>query len=39
VCPLSFALLLRTTGGYAAAWIVCTIPAVWVGMILLRARR
>jgi len=39
VCPLSFALLLRTTGGYAAAWIVCTIPAVWVGMILLRASR
>ena len=39
ICPLTFALLLRVTGGYAAAWMVCAVPAVWVGVILLRGAR
>src|SRR5580698_3260989 len=36
LCPSVFALLLRITGGYAAGWAVCAIPAVLVGMDLLR---
>ena len=36
VCPLTFALLLRLTGTYAAGWMVCAAPAVWVGVVLLR---
>jgi hypothetical protein len=38
LCPSAFALLLRVTGGYAAGWAVCAIPAVLVGMNLLRQR-
>jgi hypothetical protein len=37
--PSLFALLLRVTGGYAAGWAVCGIPAVLVGISLLRHRR
>ncbi len=36
VGPLIFALLLGLTGGYLAGWMVCAIPAVWVGLSLLR---
>src|SRR5437899_6746670 len=36
--PLTFALLLRLTGGYDAGWVLCTIPALWVGISLLRPR-
>jgi hypothetical protein len=36
LCPSVFALLLRLTGGYAAGWAVCAVPAVWVGANLLR---
>jgi MFS family permease len=36
LCPSVFALLLRLTGGYAAGWAVCAIPAVWLGANLLR---
>lgn len=36
LCPSVFALLLRLTGGYAAGWAVCAVPAVWVAAILLR---
>jgi nitrate/nitrite transporter NarK len=36
LCPSAFALLLRVTGGYAAGWAVCAIPAVLVGISLLR---
>jgi MFS transporter len=36
LCPSAFSLLLRVTGGYAAGWAVCAIPAVLVGMSLLR---
>jgi hypothetical protein len=34
--PALFSLLLRLTGGYAAGWAVCAIPAVLVGFDLLR---
>jgi nitrate/nitrite transporter NarK len=34
--PSAFSLLLRITGGYAAGWAVCAIPAVLVGVSLLR---
>jgi hypothetical protein len=37
--PSMFSLLLRLTGGYAAGWAVCGIPAVLVGINLLRRRR
>ncbi len=37
VGPLAFALLLHLTGGYRIGWAVCTIPALWVGISLLRA--
>jgi hypothetical protein len=36
--PFSFSLLLGLTGGYGAGWAVCTIPALWVGVSLLRQR-
>ncbi len=38
LCPSVFSLLLRITGGYAAGWAVCAIPAVLVGVNLLRHR-
>jgi hypothetical protein len=38
LCPSVFSLLLRVTGGYAAGWAVCAIPAVLVGIDLLRNR-
>ena len=34
--PLIFSLLLGVTGGYLAGWMVCALPAVWVGFALLR---
>lgn len=36
--PFVFSLLLAVTGGYAAGWAVCAIPAVLVGIGLLRPR-
>src|SRR5271157_4761583 len=36
--PSAFSLLLHLTGGYGAGWAVCAIPALWVGISLLRAR-
>jgi hypothetical protein len=39
LCPTVFALLLRVTGFYAAGWVVCAIPAVLVGIDLLRQRK
>jgi len=36
--PFAFSLLLRLTGGYGSGWILCTIPALWVGIDLLRQR-
>jgi nitrate/nitrite transporter NarK len=36
LCPSVFALLLRVTGFYAAGWVVCGIPALLVGIDLLR---
>jgi MFS family permease len=38
LCPSVFSVLLRITGGYAAGWAVCAIPAVLVGIDLLRRR-
>jgi hypothetical protein len=38
LCPSVFALLLRITGGYSAGWAVCALPAVLVGVDLLRHR-
>lgn len=38
LCPAVFALLLRVTGFYAAGWAACAIPAVLVGITLLRSR-
>jgi MFS family permease len=38
LCPSVFSLLLRATGGYAAAWAVCAIPAALVGIDLLRQK-
>jgi hypothetical protein len=37
--PATFSLLLRVTGGYAAGWAVCAVPAELVGIDLLRFRR
>jgi len=39
LCPTVFALLLRVTGGYAAGWAACAIPALLVGVNLLRGMR
>jgi hypothetical protein len=36
VGPSVFALLLSLTGGYLVGWTVCAIPALWVGIRLLR---
>src|SRR3954449_4528670 len=36
--PFVFSLLLHLTGDYGAGWAVCAIPAVWVGISLLRPR-
>jgi MFS family permease len=36
--PSAFSLLLHMTGGYGAGWGVCAIPALWVGISLLRPR-
>jgi Major Facilitator Superfamily len=38
LCPSMFSLLLRVTGGYAAGWAVCAIPAALVGIDLLRQK-
>jgi hypothetical protein len=35
--PCVFSLLLHLTGGYAAGWMVCAIPALWVAISLLRS--
>jgi hypothetical protein len=35
--PLVFSLLLGVTGGYAAGWALCAVPALWVAVALLRA--
>jgi MFS family permease len=39
--PSAFSLLLHVSGGYGIGWAVCAIPALWVGISLLRpaARR
>ena len=34
--PSAFALLLRLTGGYNIGWVLCAVPALWVGVSLLR---
>ena len=39
LCPSVFSLMLRLTGGYTGGWAVCAIPAVLVGMNLLRPMR
>jgi hypothetical protein len=39
LCPSVFALLLWLTGGYGAGWVVCAVPAIWVGASLLRQGR
>jgi hypothetical protein len=36
LCPSVFSLLLSLTGWYAAGWAVCALPALWVGLELLR---
>ena len=38
VGPFAFSLLLSLTGGYSAGWALCAIPALWVGVNLLRPR-
>ena len=38
VGPFAFSLLLSLTGGYSAGWALCAIPALWVGVSLLRPR-
>jgi hypothetical protein len=38
LCPSAFSLLLRVTGGYPAGWMVCAIPALLVGVNLLRQK-
>jgi hypothetical protein len=38
VGPLVFSLLLSLTGGYDASWVVCAIPALGIGVTLLRPR-
>jgi len=34
--PFAFSLLLHLTGGYGVGWGVCALPALWVGIALLR---
>jgi len=36
--PFAFSLLLSLTGGYDAGWALCAIPALWVGVSMLRRR-
>jgi MFS family permease len=36
--PLVFSLLLHLTGDYGTGWAVCALPALWVGIGLLRPR-
>jgi MFS family permease len=36
--PSAFALLLGLTGGFGMGWVLCAVPALWVGMSLLRPR-
>ena len=36
--PFAFSLVLGLTGGYGAGWALCTIPALWLGINLLRQR-
>lgn len=36
--PVLFAVLLSLTGGYLAGWVVCAIPALWVGISLSRPK-
>lgn len=36
--PFGFSLLLYLTGGYAAGWAMCAVPALWVAVSLLRPR-
>jgi MFS family permease len=36
--PFAFSLVLGLTGGYGAGWALCTIPALWLGISLLRQR-
>jgi MFS family permease len=36
--PSAFAFLLRLTGSYGVGWVLCAIPALWVGISLLRPR-
>jgi hypothetical protein len=35
-CPAVFSLLLRLTSGYSASWMACAVPAVLVGINMLR---
>ena len=39
LCPTVFSLMLRLTGGYAAGWAICAVPAVLVGINLLHPIR
>lgn len=39
LCPSVFSLMLRITGGYTAGWVACAVPAVLVGIELLRPRQ
>ena len=39
LCPSVFSLMLRLTGGYTAGWAACAVPAVLVGIELLRPRQ
>ena len=36
--PSAFAFLLRLTGGYGVGWVLCAVPALWLGVSLLRPR-
>jgi MFS family permease len=38
VGPFAFSLLLHLTDGYGAGWAMCAVPALWVGVSLLRRR-
>jgi MFS family permease len=35
-CPAVFSLLLSLTGGYGAGWVACAVPAILVGVSMLR---
>jgi hypothetical protein len=39
LCPSVFSLMLRISGGYTAGWAACAVPAVLVGIELLRPRQ